>query len=80
MQQSLDLKPDPFTLRPYPKEITDLLTLEGFSAKFYELTQSYPTYEEAYECCEQLHLKYFRHRKYSSYNSFRNVLRLNRVK
>jgi|GEM_PF-2814768 len=78
MQQSFDYKPDVFTLQPYPKEITDLLTLEGFSCKFYELTQLHSTYEEAYEQCESLHLKYFRHRKYSCYNSFRNRMRENR--
>lgn len=53
--------------------IQRLLTQEGFIEAFYEQCADYKTHEEAYEGVERLYERYFGKRKYSNFNSFRQV-------
>jgi len=60
-------KPDDRTLT------RQLSTPDGFTARYYNLLQHFRTYAEAYEATELDHVRLFGRRRYSSYNSFRNV-------
>jgi hypothetical protein len=52
--------------------LQQLLTVEGFIAKFWEYIGEYPgKMEEAYEAVERLHEGTFGKRRYTNYNSFR---------
>jgi hypothetical protein len=53
--------------------IAALDTTDGFIAQFWRMTQDYPTYQLAYEAVERQRAHHFPGRKYSNYNSFRNV-------
>lgn len=59
-------------VNPYPKEVTDLLTKEGYLKKFYKLTRICENNEHAYKTLERLHFRYFRLHRYRSYKSFLN--------
>ena len=53
-------------------KIIALLSPEGFDERFWKVASETKTYKEAYEIVEQEHEKYFKKRKYSDYNSYRN--------
>lgn len=56
------------------RELTrQLSTTDGFTARYYNLLRFHKTYSEAYEATEQDHVRLFGRRRYSNYNSFRNV-------
>lgn len=59
---------------PYPKEVTDLLTIEGFMNKFYQYLQD-KSNSEAYEDTEKEYEKYFRKRRFASYEVFKVIKR-----
>lgn len=52
----------------------ELLDTEGFINRYYEHTRISTTYVNAYECTEAEYERAFLRRKYSSYDSFRQVL------
>jgi hypothetical protein len=60
-------------LAPYPKEILDLQTLEGFEQQFWVLwgTDAYKSRQACYEDLEAHHEHFYGRRKYEDYNSFR---------
>jgi hypothetical protein len=49
------------------------MTYDGFEKIYYANVSGSNTNSEAYEKAEQIHVQYFARRKYSDYNSFRNV-------
>jgi hypothetical protein len=55
-------------------EILKLLSMKGFSEKFYDYSKKTKTYREAYEKTEKIYEKNFGKRRYSSYDSFRVVM------
>lgn len=59
----------------YPEQLTSLLTQKGFVEYWINVQPLHRTHKEAYEYCEAIHCHYYRFRKYSSYESFRNIRR-----
>jgi len=53
------------------KEIAKLADPLHFERRFWQLVPDHPTYEAAYEHLEKEFESIFKHRKYSSYDSFR---------
>ena len=49
------------------------MTYDGFSKVYFANVSACASNSEAYEKAEQLHVQYFGKRKYSDYNSFRNL-------
>lgn len=72
---SREVQVDGVTIVQYPERFLKMTTLDGFAEMFYQKTQEYNTYEEAYEACEVIYEKIFLSRKYSNYASFRQVLK-----
>lgn len=58
-------KIDPHILR--------LLEFKGFLDLFYQFCKEYSTQESAYEAAERIFIANFNKRKYSNYESFRQV-------
>jgi hypothetical protein len=58
-----------------PKSIAEEcnMTYDGFSRIYYANVSGSNTNTEAYEKAEKVHIQYFGKRKYSDYDSFRNV-------
>jgi len=54
------------------KKILLLLTINGFTNRFWEFAKEKKTYKAAYEATEREYFDNFNKRKYSDYNSFRN--------
>ncbi len=52
--------------------IIALLSPEGFDEKFWDKAAQTKTYKEAYEKVEEEYQFYFKKRRYSDYNSYRN--------
>jgi len=57
-----------------PFDILSMLSFKGFKKKFYFYTKKEKTYKQAYEKTEKEYEKYFKKRRYASYDSFRVVL------
>ena len=57
---------------PYPKEITDLQTVDGFMKMFYKCLKDQSNMD-AYEQTEQFYEKYFRKRRFSDYTTFKVI-------
>lgn len=53
--------------------ILSLLEFEGFLKLFYQFCKEYTTQEKAYEAAERTFISNFRRRKYSNFESFRQV-------
>lgn len=56
----------------YPDEILELLTDKGFDREYEKCIPKYPSKTEAYEAVEQVVYFWFKIRRYSCYDSFRN--------
>jgi hypothetical protein len=58
-----------------PKQMAEscTMTYDGFSRIYYANVSGSNTNNEAYEKAEKVHIQYFGKRKYSDYDSFRNV-------
>jgi hypothetical protein len=56
------------------KHYLDLLTVDGFIRRYFELACSYPTMQAAYDATERQYELAFGKRKYSDYDTFRNTL------
>ena len=54
-------------------EIRLLIHPRQFAEAWFRLLSQHKTYESAYEALETEYINYFGRRKYSDYNSFRNV-------
>jgi len=54
-------------------EIRLLVYPRHFAEAWFRLLSQHKTYEDAYEELENIYIGYFKRRKYSDYNSFRNV-------
>ena len=54
-------------------EIRRLTFPRDFAEAWFKLLPSHKTYEEAYEALEDIYLAHFGQRRYSDYNSFRQV-------
>tara|TARA_R100000655_G_scaffold106022_1_gene154836 strand:+ start:145 stop:366 length:222 start_codon:yes stop_codon:yes gene_type:complete len=67
-------------IKPYPKEVLDLLSKKGFDRKWSVYCNTEKNYEDAYEKVEQLHKFYFGQRKYKNYESYRISKRKRRIK
>jgi hypothetical protein len=48
----------------------DLVKPKGFIRAFENELPNHPTYTKAYEAVETVYQQHFKHRRYSSYNSF----------
>ena len=55
----------------YPKYILNMLTEDGFDARYYHHCKTSKTYIDAYEKTESEFRSYFDIDKYASYDSFR---------
>lgn len=53
-------------------KILALLTPDGFDERFWDEASKTKTYKKAYEILENEYQSYFKKRRYSDYNSFRN--------
>jgi len=58
-------------IKRYPTEILDMLTPEGFDARYHYHCKFTKTYQAAYELTELEFYDYFQMRRYASFNSFR---------
>tara|TARA_Y100000015_G_C2386390_1_gene87649 strand:- start:997 stop:1233 length:237 start_codon:yes stop_codon:yes gene_type:complete len=58
-------------MKTYPDEILSLLTDKGFDASFEKHTNSFSTYQDAYEAVEAVVYHWFKIRRYASYDSYR---------
>lgn len=54
--------------------LTQLLTVEGFISRYWELLCFYPSCREAYDAVERQYIGAFGKRKYNDYNTFKAVL------
>jgi hypothetical protein len=55
------------------EDIRGLIDPRNFINAWFNALPNFPTYEAAYESIEEVYENYFKRRKYSDYNSFRNV-------
>lgn len=55
------------------EDILKLINARDFADAWFKALPNYPTYEAAYESIEAEYQKVFKVRRYSDYNSFRNV-------
>jgi len=55
------------------KQIRGLIEPRNFIAAWFAELPKHDTYEKAYEAIEDVYSDFFGKRKYSDYNSFRNV-------
>jgi hypothetical protein len=55
------------------KQIRGLIEPRNFIAAWFAELPKHDTYEKAYEAIEDVYFDFFGKRKYSDYNSFRNV-------
>lgn len=60
-------------VKPYPKEIINLFTREGFISSFYSYCAKFKSPQEAFEYVNDLHEKYYGRPKYTDYHTFKNV-------
>lgn len=63
----------------YPPEIMELNTIEGFIEFWHHEKPNHKTYEAAYKHCESVHKKLFGRCRYSSYDSFKMIVRRKRI-
>jgi hypothetical protein len=61
----------------YEKHILDLLDADKFEKKFWELCAEFSTRREAYESLERLYFTWFRRRRYSNWECFREIVNRN---
>jgi hypothetical protein len=67
--------------KPYPKQIMEVDTTEGFIKLFWKYLPEFSKNEDAYEAAERYRGIYFPKRMYSNYESFRltmNYLKRNK--
>jgi hypothetical protein len=60
-------------LKTYLKMVKDKMTYEGFNEEFENTLRRCKSLKQAYELVEEEHERKYGERKYSGYNSFRNV-------